>query len=77
MTSSWIPATLVDAWRETSGSRTLVFDAELERAPDGLADLPGLHDVRAAAAQRERAVEDRPSLVDLRLLPQRRVLVLQ
>jgi len=35
VSSSWVPATLVDAWRETPGSRTLVFDAELEPALAG------------------------------------------
>jgi ferredoxin-NADP reductase len=44
VTSSWIPATLVDAWRETPESRTLVLDAALERA------LAGQHiDIRLTA----------------------------
>ncbi|WP_210506331.1 ferredoxin reductase [Naasia sp. SYSU D00057] len=44
MSSSWVPATLVDAWRETPGSRTLVLDARLEPA------LAGQHlDIRLTA----------------------------
>jgi ferredoxin-NADP reductase len=44
VSSSWVPATLVDAWRETPGSRTLVLDARLERA------LAGQHlDIRLTA----------------------------
>jgi ferredoxin-NADP reductase len=35
VTSPWVPATLVDAWKETPESRTLVLDAELDAALAG------------------------------------------